>query len=133
MTPAIVSIEGDPRVGRSPSIERTPFRIHDAVVGSRSMSVEDLESRRFELNIRLSLLKPVLAQSRPQNCFFGVFQKIRTFRSNNRAHNKMYLKNYDGHRWDSIFLWKLCVSSGVGFGDRYLYNESYTLCDTPVW
>ena len=37
------------------SDERTPFRIHGAVVGfvDQSMPVEDSESRRFDLNIRL--------------------------------------------------------------------------------
>ena len=58
---------------------------------------DDSESRRFELNIRLQFLKPILAQHLPQNfVFFGVPQTFGTFRLNNHAHSKHVQKTNGG-------------------------------------
>ena len=76
--------------------KRTLFTICDAVaaiVDGRSMSLENTESRRFELNIRLSFSGADLDSiSAPGSFFFVVFQKFGTFGLENRAHGELYLK-----------------------------------------
>ena len=57
--------------------ERTPFKIHDAVVGF----VERCQSRTRNLaasnqSSAWVLLKPILAQHRPQICFFRAFPTV---------------------------------------------------------
>ena len=67
--------------------ERTPFRIHDAVVGSvgrclsrtRNLAASNYTSARV-------FLRPIWAQPRPQNSVFsGAFQKRGTFRTPKRS------------------------------------------------
>ena len=51
------------------------------------MSVQDSESRRFEQTIDWVFLRPILAQDRPRNYFFGVLEKFETFFSKICAHS----------------------------------------------
>ena len=53
--------------------ERAPFRFHDAVVGFVDRSVEDAESRCFELNTGLSFSQADLGLISGQECFFRFF------------------------------------------------------------
>ena len=54
--------------------ERTPFRVRSRWF-RRSMSVEDSESRRFELNIRLSISEADMGPTSAPELFFSGFSK----------------------------------------------------------
>ena len=54
------------------------------------MSVEDSESRRFELTFGWVFLRPFLAQDRPSNYFSGFFEKFELFFSKICAHSERY-------------------------------------------
>ena len=81
------------------------------------MSVEDSESRCYELNARLSFSEDDLGPSAPELFFFGFFKKFGTFGLKNHAQSKLYLIFIGGYHWNSNFLWKLCVSIGIGLTD----------------
>ena len=78
--------------------ERTLFRTHDAVVGfddrclprTRNLAASNQRSA-------LVFLKPMLAQHRPQMCFFRTFPKVWNFFLSKRAHRKRVLKNSGGY------------------------------------
>ena len=60
--------------------ERAAVSFHDAVVDfCRSMSVEDSDSRRFELTFGWGFLRPILAQHLPRNYFFPFFLQVWNF------------------------------------------------------
>ena len=86
------------RVGRNPYAS-APFQ-SSCRSGwfCRSMSVEDLEARRFILNIRPSFSGAASRSwpnptSAPPSFLFRGFPKFGTFGLKNCAHNKLYLKN----------------------------------------
>ena len=78
------------------------------------MSVEDSESRRFGLNIRLSFSEADLGSTSAQNFFFRRVSKVGTFRLKNRAHSKLCLNYSDVYLWNPNFFGKFCVSVGTG-------------------
>ena len=53
-------------------IKRAPFRIREAVVVFVGPCLSQTQSRRFELNILLSL-RPILVQHLARSSFFGLF------------------------------------------------------------
>ena len=106
---------GDRRVGVGAPNERTPFIIHDAVVGF----VDRCLSRTRNLAASKQtpacvFLKPILGQHLPQKGFSWAFLGFGTFRFEKRAHSKLYLKNYDGYLWNSNVLVEFCVSIDIG-------------------
>ena len=54
------------------------------------MSVEDAESRRFELAFGCAFLRPTSAQDLPRNIFSGFFKKFETFVPKFCAHSERY-------------------------------------------
>ena len=54
------------------------------------MSVEDSESRRFELTFGWVFVRPILAQDLPRNSFFRFFFKVFFFFSKICAHSERY-------------------------------------------
>ena len=75
--------------------ERTPFRIHGAVVGFVDRCLSRTRNlAAFEPSIRLSFSQAdLLAQHRAQNLFFfGLFQKFGSFRLKKRVHSKLAVR-----------------------------------------
>ena len=66
-----------------------PRRFHDAVVGFIGLSVEDTESRRFELMFRWALLSGMLAGDPGRKALF-VFFIVKNTRKI-RAHSERYI------------------------------------------
>ena len=77
--------------------ERTLFRIHDAVVGfvdrclSRTRNLAASNQRSAWV-----FLKPMLAQHRPQICFFRAFPKVWNFFFLNAPIGSVFSKNLEG-------------------------------------
>ena len=72
------------------------------------MSVEDSESRRFELRFGLVFLRPILAQDRPRNVVFVFFLCLERF-------YRRFVLTTSG----TEILWILWQVSSIGFLTKY--------------
>ena len=79
------------------------------------MSVEDSESRRFELNISLRVSQADLVSTSGQKCFFFLrFFCVWIIFCNDPCSQRAVRKSCGGYLWNSNLLWQHCVSISIG-------------------
>ena len=108
--------------------ERTPFRIHDAVLNfvdrclsrTRSLAASNQKSAWV-------FLKTMLAQHLPQICLFRAFSKLRNYFFFYVAHRKRVLFFFCCYFWNSNLLLKLRCTIGIGLSRQYGFFLSSSL------